>query len=647
MKLETAPQDVRVNGNFATSDFAIGDVAFIVDMFADKVYTNKELAVVRELSCNAHDSHTMAGTESVPFKVHLPTHLEPFFSIRDYGTGLCEQDIRSVFAGIGISTKRTNNNLIGCFGIGSLSPYALTDSFTVKSYFNGVASTYTCYRDESRKPVVALLCQENTSDPNGLEISLSVDGRVDQFSEAAVDAFKFWSGTIPEINDKEVLNNIKQWQTKFTLKGEDFGFSGNRGSMYAVMGNIAYKIPEQMESFQCEGYLKFDLGELEFDTARENLSITDKVKLAIKNKTKKIQSEINSITVAQIESQPTPYKRALMAQKLSGGVFGRHVKTAGFTKYFLPELKESFVYWQKKWRGVDRGTSKAVPIGDEVQYFIDKPRMQGRIRQFVASLPNNRGTVVIFNSYEQAVESCIDLDLIQDLENLPKVDRAPRTASGNTRKFPTSVFCGGSHYKSSDYWKDYSIDLDSEDDIIYVNIHRNEIESENGVVDNRSLSRMQEDLFSIGVKIPKVIGITRAFAKTDDFKNGNFTHYGDYLRDELLARMPLCVHVFDDGSLNKLRQMFKEGIVNAELTDIINFADSISKSDHKIITMFDKYNIEVPSGVGEHSVSTDNTLQTMMDNFMEKYSMLNLIDIYDTRRNKDIVNKYLNSNCGG
>ena len=91
MKLCTEEQKRGICGDFETSDFAIGDIAFIVDMFADKVYSHKERAIIRELSCNAHDSHVMAGTTHIPFEVHLPTQLEPYFSIRDYGTGLTER----------------------------------------------------------------------------------------------------------------------------------------------------------------------------------------------------------------------------------------------------------------------------------------------------------------------------------------------------------------------------------------------------------------------------------------------------------------------------------------------------------------------------------------------------------------------------
>jgi len=104
MKLATAPQDVTIPKSFEQRDVAIGSVAFILDMFSDKVYSHKERAVIRELSCNAHDAHVTAGTTEVPFDIHLPTVLEPWFSLRDYGTGLADSGIANVYVAIGIST---------------------------------------------------------------------------------------------------------------------------------------------------------------------------------------------------------------------------------------------------------------------------------------------------------------------------------------------------------------------------------------------------------------------------------------------------------------------------------------------------------------------------------------------------------------
>ena len=33
------------------------------------------------------------------------------------------------------------------------------------------------------------------------------------------------------------------------FKGEDFGLTASWGSMYALMGNIAYKIPDELDDF--------------------------------------------------------------------------------------------------------------------------------------------------------------------------------------------------------------------------------------------------------------------------------------------------------------------------------------------------------------------------------------------------------------
>ena len=83
MKLDTTPQDVAVAGNFETSAFGMEASAHAFDIIADKIYTYKERAVIREISCNAHDAHVEAGNPQ-PFDVHLPTQLEPHICVRDY-----------------------------------------------------------------------------------------------------------------------------------------------------------------------------------------------------------------------------------------------------------------------------------------------------------------------------------------------------------------------------------------------------------------------------------------------------------------------------------------------------------------------------------------------------------------------------------
>ena len=89
MKLHTAPQNEAVMSNVGEiGEFRIRNSAKAFNILSSGLYANKIRAIIRELSCNAVDSHVAAGKSDTPFDIHLPNQLEPHFSIRDYGTGL-------------------------------------------------------------------------------------------------------------------------------------------------------------------------------------------------------------------------------------------------------------------------------------------------------------------------------------------------------------------------------------------------------------------------------------------------------------------------------------------------------------------------------------------------------------------------------
>ena len=81
-------------------------------------------------------------------KVKLPSLVEPFLSIRDFGTGLDDQQMVDVFIAFGNSTKTHSNDFIGGKGIGAKSPLAYGDMFTVFSYQNGYKTMHTIFKDE-------------------------------------------------------------------------------------------------------------------------------------------------------------------------------------------------------------------------------------------------------------------------------------------------------------------------------------------------------------------------------------------------------------------------------------------------------------------------------------------------------------------
>lgn len=169
-----------------------GSVSSIMALLAN-IYTKPVHANVREYVANGYDAHKEAGkVQSV--RIHLPNANrvgESFFAVRDFGKGLTPTDISAVFKNYGTSTKRDSNNLIGGFGIGSKSAFALgVDGFQIRSVTleGGVKTiyTYNYFKDESGIPSLELLASETTDEPTGLEIIIPVDGsNAGSFIEAA------------------------------------------------------------------------------------------------------------------------------------------------------------------------------------------------------------------------------------------------------------------------------------------------------------------------------------------------------------------------------------------------------------------------------------------------------------------------------
>jgi len=161
-------------------------------ILSSKMYKHKIRAVVRELACNAVDAHTEAGTTE-PIQVHLPTSFEPWFAVIDKGIGMDRQTIHSLYTEYFGSTKMNSNSLIGGLGLGSKSPFAYTDAFTIKSIKDGMQSTYTAViNDATGMPDILDIDHRPTTEGNGVEVSFPVsESDFTAFREAA--SVVFWA----------------------------------------------------------------------------------------------------------------------------------------------------------------------------------------------------------------------------------------------------------------------------------------------------------------------------------------------------------------------------------------------------------------------------------------------------------------------
>lgn len=239
MLLQQEAREVARSGVMETAKATIKATPKIFSFFADQTYANKPKAICRELVANAWDSHVMAGNTD-PVEVWLPTLVDPVFKVRDFGLGMSHEFMMNDFMRYTDgSTKDQSNIAIGGFGIGSKSPFAYVDQFTIRSIFDGVKSVYSVFKDEDGIPSIALLNQGSTDDPNGVEVSFPVQPEdFDNFRVAAFEALKYFD-PLPTVRN---CGQHKFEPPEYVAKGKMWGMRKESGALQVVMGGIMYPV---------------------------------------------------------------------------------------------------------------------------------------------------------------------------------------------------------------------------------------------------------------------------------------------------------------------------------------------------------------------------------------------------------------------
>ncbi len=335
MKLDVDVNEVVLSNVGTTGEFKIRNSAKAFKILSDGLYSNKIRAIIRELSCNALDSHVGAGKKDIPFEVHLPTILEPWFAVRDFGMGLDNDQVVNVYTTYFESTKTDSNDFIGALGLGSKSPFSYTENFTVTAVKDGVRRIYSAFINEQGVPSIAqmsedVLTTDSAADTyaalagNGVEVKFSVTDRSDyqSFRNEALKVFK-WFENKPTITGVTNFQHDKvEYKEKNIVPGVH---TRNQNDYYeretvALMGNICYplnNIPDPQKSFgavsnllACGLVLEFDIGELDFAASREQLSYIPLTMKSIKKKLDNLNANLASHLAGKANAIPGEWERA-------------------------------------------------------------------------------------------------------------------------------------------------------------------------------------------------------------------------------------------------------------------------------------------------------------------------------------------------
>lgn len=353
MITNTAPRQVST----ATSEhrnFSIKADGKAFKILIDGLYENKIQSIVREIWSNALDSHADAGYPERPFDVVFPSMFAPTFTVRDYGTSLSHEDVMGLYSTVFESTKEGTNAAVGKFGLGSKSPFAYTDTFSVTAILDGEKRHYTALISEDGVPQIHFMGAENTDEPTGIEVSFPIETRdIRAFRQAALrvshgfdvkpnvvdsdEEFEGWP-------DLPVLSEGKGWKL---LDGKIEGY-GNRA--YARMGCVLYPINvdalpdlshEERKLLQSTMVIEFPVGDLEINASREALSYgsKDPTAASIQTRIRTIVKEMVDVFMAEYAAADTYWEAC--------SLFRRHIANSSA----LPEAVRDVIQKHAAWNG--------------------------------------------------------------------------------------------------------------------------------------------------------------------------------------------------------------------------------------------------------------------------------------------------------
>lgn len=321
MKLSNTVEKTEIGGATDQGEFRIRSSAKAFSILSSGLYSNKFHAIIRELSCNAIDSHVESGQPDRPIEVHLPTQMEPYLFIRDHGIGLDHEGVMSVYTTYFESTKTDSNDYIGALGLGSKSPFSYTDNFTVTAIKNNVKRLYGCHINDNGIPAIIKMGDDVITDEhNGVTVQIAIHDRdFYSFYSAAEEIYK-WFTVMPKFVGAHTpcISNYKDKVVNFwDLDDGTQTHLLSGGCSYAVQGNIAYPLeldnclPDNLldELGSIPFVMHFNIGELDIAASREKLQYVKLTNDSIVAKYIKTRDQIVKTGQQEFNSHKTPLEK--------------------------------------------------------------------------------------------------------------------------------------------------------------------------------------------------------------------------------------------------------------------------------------------------------------------------------------------------
>lgn len=304
--------DSTVQGEDVAMTIDQSALAHIMNVLTD-LYADAELAVLREYSTNALDSHIEAG-QTRPLEVTTPTALRPLLTIRDYGVGLDADAIRDIYSRYGASTKRNTNDAVGMLGLGCKSALAYVDQFTLAGIKDGQRMLVSIARDETGAGTMTVLEAGPTDEPDGVEISIPTDDEY-TLERKARDFFSYWQPGLVLLNGSEPtpLEGYEVGDYLITDRDTSYSASGRHDHqpLTVIMGNVSYPPPDDYEHEAIDSLpkakrlvVRVPIGAVHFTPSREGLQDSPQTRAALDAALEDFQTQVAAAVTEAITQAP-------------------------------------------------------------------------------------------------------------------------------------------------------------------------------------------------------------------------------------------------------------------------------------------------------------------------------------------------------
>ena len=658
------------------------NLAHVFDILRNNLYSDKILAVIREYSTNAYDSHVESGNSKTPIEVTIPSVIDPIFQIRDFGTGLSEDDVFNIFSSYGASTKRQSNELVGTLGMGSKSGFAYADSFTVTSWHGGLKKVYEAFIDESKIGTICKVHEEVSDEPQGLAVTISVNSKdIRTFIDKAQD-FYFWFNPRPVFKNYDLDSLIDSGKRNLTIYHEsdtcliylkNYSYTP---TISVKMGNILYPIPSDcdldvawLKNTQYHLIINVEIGDVSFTTSRESLEIKPATVSLLNEKIEKIKQEVYSTFQSKIDECANGYEALRyynslpsLPKKLLSNSLIWHNKPLDTNVFGLLEWT-SYVESCRQWK---KAFSIKFDTSEEIAFIINDggfPTSQLRDRSLMARdalrAENKYNRIIFGKGSVESAKAFLDAREIQGakiykLSSLSSVVVKSRSKKSFKKTAKVFKWNGKCSFPYSGCWDETTVDASIQK--VYVDI---DCFKPFGWSFAR-LKKVTESLNSIGVNV-EIFGVKKGqsidgtWIKLQDYINSKAEEIitsPDYINARCYdaVRQAERYNKVNDAIFNG---SFSNSITNIKCphaTKVLGYKKSVDCKDYdaktEIISMSSSSTADLSAKINQKVDEFRADFQLLLD----KYPLLNYDNSYSAfsgHKTQEYI-KYINAmySCG-